>query len=231
MKDDWHNPDFALHWDQTALEGNPTRFEQLDLLLFLLRQRLSPHAAILDLGIGYGKVEERLLHLRPDVRVVGVDASEAMLNLAKQRLKEAQCLLVRHDLNEIERLTLPGAPFQAVISVQTLHHLPHPKQREVYRFVHRHLGPGGLFLLMDRVQLPDTPLHPVCADMWNWLEQQTEHKSGKSGEQFLTGLRGKGDHPASLEEHLAWLAEAGFAAGCLHLSLNRALVAAVKEEG
>jgi hypothetical protein len=34
-----------------------------------------------------------------------------------------------------------------------------------------------------------------------------------------------------LEEHLAWLAEAGFAAGCLHLSLNRALVAAVKEEG
>jgi hypothetical protein len=34
-------------------------------------------------------------------------------------------------------------------------------------------------------------LHPICADMWDWLEQQTEHKSGKSGEQFLTGLRGK----------------------------------------
>jgi hypothetical protein len=67
--------------------------------------------------------------------------------------------------------------------------------------------------------------------MWEWLEQQAEHKSGKSGEQFLTGLRGKDDSPALLEEHLAWLAEAGFAAGCLHLSLNRALVAAVKEEG
>lgn len=87
MKDDWHSPAFALHWEQTALEGNPTRFEQLDLILFLLKRRLSPNAAILDLGIGSGKVEEKLLHLRPDVRVVGVDASEAMLSLSKQRLK------------------------------------------------------------------------------------------------------------------------------------------------
>jgi hypothetical protein len=64
--------------------------------------------------------------------------------------------------------------------------------------------------------------------MWDWLEQRTEHKSGKGGAQFLMGLRGKGDHPASLEEHFAWLREAGFSAGCLHLSLNRALLAAVK---
>src|SRR5690606_1880256 len=54
----------------------------------------------------------------------------------------------------------PGSPLQTVISVQTLHHLPHPKQKEVYRFVHRRLEPGGLFLLMDRIKLLDTPLHP-----------------------------------------------------------------------
>lgn len=80
-----------------------------------------------------------------------------MLSLAKQRLKEAQFRLIRHDLNDIEILSLPSAPLQAVISVQTLHHLPHPKQREVYRFVHRHLEPGGLFLFMDRVRLPAAP--------------------------------------------------------------------------
>ncbi|MFO7291169.1 MAG: class I SAM-dependent methyltransferase [Planifilum fulgidum] len=124
---------------------------------FLLGRRLRPHAAVLDLGIGSGKVEERLLPLRPNVRVVGVDASAAMLSLAKQRLKEAQFRLIRHDLNDIESLSLPSAPLQAVIIVQTLHHLPHPKQREVYRFVHRHLEPGGLFLFMDRVRLPAAP--------------------------------------------------------------------------
>ncbi|MEK4798800.1 MULTISPECIES: hypothetical protein [Thermoactinomyces] len=41
MKDDWHNPEFALYWDQTALAENPTRKEQMDLLIFLLEQKLS----------------------------------------------------------------------------------------------------------------------------------------------------------------------------------------------
>lgn len=34
LKDDWHNPDFALHWDRTDLEGNPVRAGQLDLPFF-----------------------------------------------------------------------------------------------------------------------------------------------------------------------------------------------------
>jgi tRNA (cmo5U34)-methyltransferase len=228
MKEDWHNPEFVLHWDQTNLEGNPSRAEQLDLLLFLLKQKLRQGATILDLGIGSGQVEEKLFTLRPDVRVVGVDASEAMLNLAKQRLDAPRCLLIRHDLGEIKNLSIPVSPVQAVISVQVLHHLPHHKQREVYHFIQRQLEPGGLFLHMDRVKLPDAPLHPVCADMWDWLEQRTAHPSGKRGEQFLEGLQYMEDYPASLEEHLDWLKEAGFSVGCLHLSLNRVLLAAVK---
>lgn len=228
MKDDWHNPEFALHWDKTTLEGNPIRGEQLDLLIFLLMQKLCPGATILDLGIGSGQIEEKLLARRPDVTVIGVDSSKAMLNLAKQRLDTARCRLIRYDLSDIENLTIPVSPVQAVISVQTLHHLPHHKQREVYRFIHQQLEPGGLFLLMDRIKLPDEPLYAVCADMWDWLEQRTDHPSGKRGEQFLEGLQYKDDHPASLEEHLDWLKESGFTAGCLHLSLNRALFAGVK---
>jgi cyclopropane fatty-acyl-phospholipid synthase-like methyltransferase len=228
MKDDWHNPEFALLWDQTALEGNPSRSEQPDLFIFLLMQKLRPGATILDLGIGSGQIEEKLLARRPDVTVIGVDSSKAMLNLAKQRLDATRCLLIRHDLSDIENLSIPVSPLQAVISVQTLHHLPHHNQREVYRFIHHQLEPGGLFLLMDRVKLPDAPLHPVCADMWDWLEQRTAHPSGKRGEQFLAGIQCKDDHPASLEEHLDWLKESGFTAGCLHLSLNRALFAGVK---
>jgi tRNA (cmo5U34)-methyltransferase len=228
MKDDWHNPRFAQHWDRTAAKGNPSRIEQLELLVFLLANRLRPGAALLDLGIGSGQVEEKLFTLRPDIRVVGVDASEAMLDLARLRLGPDRCRLIRHDLMDIESLKAPDAPFQAAISVQTLHHLPQERQKDVVRFIHHHLEPGGLFLLMDRIDLADAPLHPVCADMWDWLEQRTDQPSGKRGEQFLAGLRCKDDHPASLEEHLDWLKKAGFSAGCLHLSLNRALFASVK---
>ncbi|SFJ87345.1 class I SAM-dependent methyltransferase [Thermoflavimicrobium dichotomicum] len=227
MKDDWHNPEFALHWNKTALEGNPIRGEQMDLLIFLLMQKLRSRATILDLGIGSGQIEEKLLAKRPDLTVIGVDSSQAMLDLAKQRLNVARCHLIQHDISNIESLAVP-LMVQAVISVQTLHHLPHHKQREVYRFIHQQLEPGGLFLLMDRIKLPDEPLHSVCSDMWDWLEQKTDHPSGKKGEQFLERLQHKDDHPASLEEHLIWLKESGFTTGCLHLSLNRALLVGMK---
>ena len=38
----------------------------------------------------------------------------------------------------------------------------------------------------------------------------------------------KEDCPASLEEHLSWLRQVGFEATCLHLHLNRAVIAGVK---
>ncbi|WP_370527008.1 trans-aconitate 2-methyltransferase [Thermoactinomyces sp. CICC 23799] len=226
MKDDWHNPEFALHWDQTALAGNPTRKEQKDLLIFLLEQKLFSNATLLDLGIGSGQIEEKLLARRADITVIGVDASKAMLDLARTWLDPARCQLIQHDIGDTDTLAVPMV--QAVIIVQTLHHPPHDKQKAVYRFVHQHLEPGGLFLIMDRIQLPDEALHPVCADMWDWLERKTDHPDGTTGEEFLNKFQHKHDHPAGLEEHLHWLRESGFTTTCLHLALNRALWVGVK---
>ena len=226
VKDDWHNPEFALHWDQTALAGNPTRKEQKDLLIFLLEQKLFSNATLLDLGIGSGQIEEKLLARRADITVIGVDASKAMLDLARTWLDTARCQLIQHDIGDTDTLAVPMV--QAVIIVQTLHHPPHDKQKAVYRFVHQHLEPGGLFLIMDRIQLPDEALHPVCADMWDWLERKTDHSDGTTGEEFLNKFQHKHDHPAGLEEHLHWLRESGFTTTCLHLALNRALWVGVK---
>jgi hypothetical protein len=43
----------------------------------------------------------------------------------------------------------------------------------------------------------------------------------------LARLSHKNEYAATLEQHLAWMREAGFAATCLHLQLNRALMAGV----
>ena len=56
----------------------------------------------------------------------------------------------------------------------------------------------------------------------------SEVRSGLSGDDFLQQQQRKEDYPASLEEHLIWLRQAGFEATCLHLHLNRALIVAVK---
>jgi hypothetical protein len=49
------------------------------------------------------------------------------------------------------------------------------------------------------------------------LERISQTKSGWSGNDFLHKLQKKEDHPASLENQLVWLREAGFAATCLHV--------------
>ena len=70
----------------TRPRTNPTRTEQLDILLTLVEGEYRPGSAILDIGMGSGRVEESLLGRLPDAFVVGVDASEAMLALAAGRL-------------------------------------------------------------------------------------------------------------------------------------------------
>ena len=229
--DRWNDSDFAIQWDQTSLQGNPTRVEQLDILISLIADIYRQGSTLLDLGIGSGLVEEQLFARVAGVEVVGVDASPAMLDLAKQRLAafEDRCTLIQHDFAGITELALPAKPYQIVMSVQALHHLPHQEQRAVVRSVADLLPSGGVFLLMDRVALDADHFAALYRAMWRRLERVSKVKSGWSEDYFLERLTQKGDHVASLEEQMTWLREAEFSAvTCLHLHLNRALVAAVK---
>jgi SAM-dependent methyltransferase len=228
--DDWENPEFAQHWDAVVSAANPSRAEQLHILMAILERVSVPGTGILDLGIGSGLVELALFARIPQARVVGVEQSEAMIALAEQRLAPYadRCQIVRHDLAEIESLSLPERTYSVAFSVQTLHHIPHEAQQAVYGFVARLLPPGGVFLHMERVALDAEAFAEIIPPAWEALESHAEVKSGGTAEDFLARLSHKSEYAATLEQHLAWLREAGFAATCLHLQLNRALMAGVK---
>jgi len=231
MKDEWENPDFAIQWDQTALQINPTRAEELDLLVRLLEEMYQEGATILDLGISSGLVEALLFARLPHAWVVGVDSSSVMLGLAAQRLAafEKRCTLLAHDFTDIESLVVPKRRYQIVISVQSLHHVPHHKKQAIFQFVADLLAPAGLFLLIDRIALDGTHFADMYRAMWKRLEEGSESESGTSSDDFLLRLQDKEDYPASLEEHLGWLRLAGLSATCLHLHLHRALIAGKKK--
>jgi cyclopropane fatty-acyl-phospholipid synthase-like methyltransferase len=230
MKDQWEDPEFAREWDETISRTNPTRAEQLELLVSLLEATHRDGAALLDLGIGSGLVEALIFPRLPDARVVGVDASPAMLSLATKRLAEfaSHCQLIAHDFSDIEGMALPPLAYRVVISVQALHHLPHGRKQAIFQFAARLLPPGGLVLLIDRIALEGDMFSDLYRATWNRLERSSEVKSGLSGDDFLEQLQYKDDYPATLDEHLGWLRSAGFSATCLHLHLNRALIAGVK---
>jgi ubiquinone/menaquinone biosynthesis C-methylase UbiE len=225
VADDWLNPDFAHRWDAGAEVGNPGRALQLDLVTSLVAAEYRPGSTILDLGAGSGQVEALLLRARPDARIVAVDSSPAMLEIAKERLAKAgeSVTLVEGDFAEPERIALPPRDYGIALLIQTLHHVPHDRKRRAIAVLARTLSPGGLLILVDRVTLADDALRGVHGSMWAWLERRSAIKSGWSADDLFRRLANKEDHTASLEEHLALLREAGFTAACLQLELNRAV--------
>ena len=229
---DWKDAQSAASWDARGAQSHPTRTEQLDILLSIMADAYQPGKWVLDLGFGSGLVEELLFQRIPAAQVVGVDMSREMIALAEQRLTPytGQLQVVEHDLKQIASLRLPDHPYQFVIAVQSLHHLLPDEMQATYRFIHRTLEPGGLFLLSDRIRVHPPELWSVFQSVW--ARQDRVYESDRVNHEGTTFadheqiVRERGDLPVTLEEHLLWLREAGFVPACVHLHANRALIAA-----
>ncbi|MFC7441700.1 class I SAM-dependent methyltransferase [Laceyella putida] len=231
----WNDPSEAKQWDQNhAGLHNPLRAEQLDILLSVIEASFQPNQWLLDLGMGSGLVEEQLFKRIPEARVVGVDSSTEMLKLAHERLRPYANRYETHvgDFADLDQLPLPDYSYQCVFSVQALHHLTPAQMKRAYSAICDRLQPGGLFLLLDRIKVPSPLLWPLYQTLWQRQDRvyrsQVAPHEGETFVEHQAIVSGRGDLPVTLDEHLAWLNEAGFVATCLHLHGNRALFAARK---
>ena len=105
---------------------------------------------ILELGSGTGETSSRVLAIHPGAHLIGIDASEAMLNRARQVLSGADLRVAR--LQD----PLPPGPFDLVVSALTVHHLDGAGKADLFRRIASVLRPGGRFVLGD-VVVPDDP--------------------------------------------------------------------------
>jgi ubiquinone/menaquinone biosynthesis C-methylase UbiE len=103
-----------------------------------------PYGALLDLGTGTGRMLE-VLSDRAD-RLVGVDASHAMLAVARAQLAQAG---VRAELRQCDVYALPFEMqgFDTIILHQVLHFLDDPAR--ALREAALRLRPGGRLLVVD----------------------------------------------------------------------------------
>jgi tRNA (cmo5U34)-methyltransferase len=81
---------------------------------------------VLELGTGTGETAQRVLAQHPGARWTGIDASEPMLDRARERLPDADLRLSR--LED----PLPGGPFDLVVSVLAVHHLAGDAKRDLF---------------------------------------------------------------------------------------------------
>jgi ubiquinone/menaquinone biosynthesis C-methylase UbiE len=107
-----------------------------------------PRGHALDLGTGPAEIPILFCGLRNAWRVTAVDASAAMLRLARRNVRlaglERRIHLVRADAKNLRSLR---RRVDAVLSNSLLHHLPDPLP--FWREVRRVCRPGGVVLVQD----------------------------------------------------------------------------------
>ena len=87
---------------------------------------LRPGMRVLDAGCGTGALEARLVQRHPDVDVVAVDASPAMLARAQQRPWSVSPRFVAGDIDDF--LAKEERPFDRVVSVNLIWALNDPRR-------------------------------------------------------------------------------------------------------
>ncbi len=104
-----------------------------------------PLQALLDLGTGTGRMLERLAPKA--ARAVGVDASHAMLAVARANLEKAGLSRVELRQGDIYALPFARGSFDLIIIHQVLHFLDDPAR--ALREAAAMLSPGGRLILVD----------------------------------------------------------------------------------
>jgi tRNA (cmo5U34)-methyltransferase len=112
-------------------------------------------ARILDLGTGTGETLVRVAARHPGAELIGIDESDGMLAVARERMPDADLRVAR--LQD----PLPEGPFDLVVSALAVHHLDATEKADLFRRIAARLAPGGRFVLGD-VVVPDDPADAVA---------------------------------------------------------------------
>jgi ubiquinone/menaquinone biosynthesis C-methylase UbiE/DNA-binding transcriptional ArsR family regulator len=146
-------------WDEMRALDLPAQAVE-DALLSLIAP--GPRGRLLDIGTGTGRVLELLA---PRVRqALGVDASKAMLALARSRLSGpgfAHCAVRQADMY---RLPLLDQAFDTVVLQMVLHHAEDPAGAVMEAT--RVLASGGRMLIIDLAEHDRTDLTDKLAHRW-----------------------------------------------------------------
>lgn len=111
--------------------------------LIPLANYIEPKDRILDLGCGNGRFFGLLRE--KDVEYVGVDSSEELIKIAKEKYQEDN---VKFSVAEALNLSFPDKFFNKIYCIAVLHHIPSDNFRlKFLNEAKRVLKPGGLLIL------------------------------------------------------------------------------------
>jgi ArsR family transcriptional regulator len=156
-------------WDEMRALDLPAHAVE-DALLSLFPP--GPAGRLLDVGTGTGRVLELLA---PRVReALGVDASKAMLALARARLNGPEFAHCAVRLADMYRLPLSDQSFDAVVLQMVLHYAEDPAG--VVTEAARVLRPGGRLIIIDLAAHDRADLAARLAHRWPGFSDSAMHE-------------------------------------------------------
>lgn len=110
---------------------------------------------LVDVACGTGRFLREVKHNFPRLAVTGIDMSPFYLAEARRALSDWSGVSLAQ--GAAERLPLPDAAFDLATAVYLFHELPPSLRPRVAGEIARVLRPGGVFVLVDSLQLGDIP--------------------------------------------------------------------------
>ena len=158
---------------------------------------------LLDLGIGSGGLAARCLEVSPRARVIGIDADEGMLALARRRLG------ARLDARPGDFLSTPLPRCDVVMASFALHHVRTRRRKAVlYERCFAALRHGGLLVNADRCLASNRRLQALDRAAWR---AHLERRYGRRRAEHFLRAWAKEDAYFCLEDEINLLTRAGFA--------------------
>lgn len=144
--------------------------------------RLMPPMVIADLGAGEGGFA--LLLSRSAKRVIAVDTSVKMLEIARDQALRAGIENVEYRLGDMEEIPIDSSTVDLAFFSQSLHHALHPAR--ALAEAHRILHPGGRIVILDLVKHRFEEARELYADEWlGFSESDLESMLEKAGFQNI----------------------------------------------
>jgi tRNA (cmo5U34)-methyltransferase len=200
-----HFDDIAKGFDEQVVKSAPRYREMLETVVAMLPFHVASKIDIIDIGTGTGNLAYMLKSIFPEARLVCLDLSSNMLEVAREKLKHLSS--VEFVQKSIEDYKL-DRKFDVIASSLTLHHLENDSKKHAFHVkAFRALKDGGMFVNADIVTAPEKEMQNVNLRAWkeHVLRSATPEFVQANYKRYLTE-----DRPAVLLNELNSIKKAGF---------------------
>ena len=154
-------------------------------------------AKVLDLGCGTGLELGYYFALNPEAHVTGIDLAEDMLAALKKKFQGREITIIKGSFFDVP---FELDSFDAVVSVESLHHFTKEEKVPLYRKVWQTLVASGYFILTDYFAMAE---EEEAYLMYECKRLKAEH--GIRDNEFYHF-----DTPLTIDHEIQALKEAGF---------------------